>query len=98
MNKKSQRQVSYVLDIHNNVDIFLKMSNFGKFADCITDNVRLVQQNSRHLVGIINKIWKKNYFNELCLLIFLPYDIIYRFLNFKRFILIKNVIYGEKYR
>ena len=34
----------------------IKMSNFSKFAEHIMNIVRPVQQNSRHLVGIINKI------------------------------------------
>ena len=76
----------------------MKISNFSKFADYITDNVRPVQQNSRHLVGIISKIWKKIHSYTLCLPIFYPFAIIYYFLNFDKFILIKNFIYGEKNR
>ena len=34
----------------------MKISNFSKFADYITDSVKPVQHNSRHLVGIISKI------------------------------------------
>ena len=34
----------------------MKTSNFSKFADYIIDSVRPVQQNSRHLLDIINEI------------------------------------------
>ena len=68
--------------------MLIKISNFSKFVEYI----RPVQQNSRHLVGIIDKI----NFNTLCPPIFLPYAIIYHFLNFYRFIFIKNFIYGKK--
>ena len=31
--------------------MFIKISNFSKFAEYISDSVRPVQQDSRHLVG-----------------------------------------------
>ena len=96
MNQKLLRQVCYVLNIHNDIKNLIKISNFSKFADYITDSVRLVWQNSRYLVGIINKKHLKIDFNTLCLPIFIPYAIIYQFLNFDRFILLKSLIYGEK--
>ena len=41
----------------------MKISDFGKFLEYITDSVRPVQQNSRHLVDIISKISRKIHFN-----------------------------------
>ena len=76
----------------------IKISNASKFAEYITDSVRPVQQNSRHLVRIVDKFEKKFNFNTLCLPLFLTYAIICHFLNFDRFVLILNFIYGEKNR
>ena len=78
-------------------NFLIKIGNFSKFADCITDSVRPVQQYSRHLVGIIKHFFKCH-FNTLCHPIFLLYAIIDHFLNFDQFILIKNFIYGKENR
>ena len=35
----------------------MKISNLNKFTEYITDRVKPIQQNSRHLLGIINKFF-----------------------------------------
>ena len=76
--------------------MLIKISNFSKFIEYITDSVRPVQLKSRHLVGIISKVFKKFHFNTLFLPLLLPFVIIYHSLSVDRFILIQNFIYGEK--
>ena len=44
--------------------ILIKINDFTKFVEYITDSVRSVQQNSRHSVGIINQI--NNYLKFVC--------------------------------
>ena len=62
MNQKLLRQVCYVWNIHNDIKQFgLKISNFSKFSDYITDSVRPVQQISKVSVDIINNIFKTFY-------------------------------------
>ena len=52
MNQKLLRQVSYVLNIYNDIKkIMIKVNNFSKFVEYITDSVKPVQQNSGHSIA-----------------------------------------------
>ena len=72
------------MNIHNDIEkMFIKTSNFRKFSDYITDSVRPVQQSSRHLVGIIDKI-----FSKISFLYTMPYPILstFYYLSFPKFL------------